>query len=255
MDRIRVLITNDDGIESNGLQALVEEFSRIGDVYVVAPEGERSSNSHHLKLRGKVRIEERKLKGALKAYALWGTPADCVHLSLRFLFKDQIDLVVSGINRGLNVSSDLIYSGTAAAAREAYIQGIPSVAVSLQFSLDNDFRTAARYARILGMKYLENKKKDYYLNINVPDLKDEDIKGVLVCDRLTRITYSENITMGSEDGENFINIVSSHMKPNEDTEDLRIDRNAVGMGYVAISPLGNIHVLDDCIEDVKDILK
>ena len=90
MDRKKVLITNDDGIGSRGLQALVEEFSQYMDVYVVAPEGERSSNSHHMTLRGKVRIEEREMEGTVKAYALWGTPADCVHLSLRFLFKDQI---------------------------------------------------------------------------------------------------------------------------------------------------------------------
>ena len=255
MDRIKVLITNDDGINSVGLKALVDEFCEIADVYVVAPEGERSSTSHHLTLRGRVRIEERKMEGAIKAYAVWGTPADCVHLSLRFLLKDQIDLVVSGINRGLNVSSDLIYSGTAAAAREALIQGVPSIAVSLQLSKDNDYTTAAGYARILGMKYLKNRKKDYYLNINVPDLKDEDIKGVLVCDRLTRMTYSENISMESEDGIDYINIISSHMRPHEDIEDLRIDRNAVGMGYVAVSPLGNLHVLNDCIEDVEDILK
>ncbi|MBQ2657758.1 MAG: 5'/3'-nucleotidase SurE [Erysipelotrichaceae bacterium] len=255
MDRKKVLITNDDGIGSRGLQALVEEFSQYMDVYVVAPEGERSSNSHHMTLRGKVRIEEREMEGTVKAYALWGTPADCVHLSLRFLFKDQIDLVVSGINRGLNVSSDLIYSGTAAAAREALIQGVPSIAVSLQLSMDNDYRTAAGYARILGMKYLENKKKDYYLNINVPDLKGEEIKGVLVCDRLTRMAYSENISMASEDGIEYIYIISSHMKPSENIEDLRIDRNAVVAGYVAVSPLGNLHVLDDCIEDLENVLK
>ena len=255
MDRLRVLITNDDGIESRGLQALVEEFSSIADVYVVAPEGERSSTSHHLTLRGKVRIEEREMKGTVKAYALWGTPADCVHLSLCFLYKNQIDLVVSGINRGLNVSSDLIYSGTAAAAREAFIQGVPSIAVSLQLSVDNDYRTAAKYARVLGMKYLKNRKKDYYLNINVPDLKEEEIKGVLICGKAVKIDYSENISMRSEDGKEYIDILSSHMKPYRDTDDLRVDRNAVVAGYVALSPLGNEHILSGCLEDLENVLK
>ena len=255
MDKLKVLITNDDGIDSRGLQALVEEFSKIADVCVVAPEGERSSNSHHLTLRGRVRIEERKMEGTTKAYALWGTPADCVHLGLCFLFQDQIDLVVSGINRGLNVSSDLTYSGTAAAAREAYIHEVPAIAVSLQLSMDNDYRTAAKYARVLGMKYLENRKKDYYLNINVPDLKEEEIKGVLVCDKAIRVVYSEDFSKESEDGKEYINILSSHMKPHQETDDLRIDRNAVMAGYVALSPLGNEHILSDCLEDLENVLK
>ena len=103
---MNIFITNDDGIESTGLKCLVKAFSKLGDVYVVAPNGERSSNSHHLTCFGKVKIEERQVEGAKNAYALWGTPADCTYLGLDFLYKDKIDLVVSGINRGLNVSTD-----------------------------------------------------------------------------------------------------------------------------------------------------
>ena len=86
----------------------------------------------------------------------WNVPV-FDHYQALFDMKDQIDLVVSGINRGLNVSSDLTYSGTAAAAREAFIHEVPAIAVSLQLSMDNDYRTAAKYARVLGMKYLENR--------------------------------------------------------------------------------------------------
>ena len=94
---MNILITNDDGIDFKGLRTLVEEFSGIGDVYVVAPQGECSSNSHHMTIKGKIRYEEREVKGAKKAYALWGTPADCTHMALYYFFfrvmslKHQID--------------------------------------------------------------------------------------------------------------------------------------------------------------------
>ena len=123
---MNILISNDDGINSAGINSLAKAFSRLGNVYVVAPEGERSSNSHHLTCVGKVKIEKRDLENAVEAYALWGTPADCVYLGLDFLFKDRIDLVVSGINIGLNVSTDIVYSGTIAAARARIIASIHS---------------------------------------------------------------------------------------------------------------------------------
>ena len=145
---MNVLITNDDGIDFEGLRALAEVFSKSFDVYVVAPEGERSSHSHHLNIRGKLRYEEREMPFAKKAYALWGTPADCAHMAIHALLKEKIDLVVSGINRGANVSTDIIYSGTIAAAREAFIYRIPAMALSLDRGKVNDYHMAAEYGRL-----------------------------------------------------------------------------------------------------------
>ena len=255
MKKLSILISNDDGIDSAGLKALVDVFSKDADVYVIAPEGERSSNSHHLNFRGKLRIEERKIPGTVKAYVLWGTPADCIHTGLCFLFKNRIDLVVSGINRGLNVSSDIMYSGTDAAAREAYLQGVPSVAVSLYRSDDPDYRTAAEYGKRLAYRYYESGRRDFFLNINVPDRKEEEIKGILICDRQTKIHYRDEYSLIEEDGTEYINISSKEMWTEADPSDLRIDYCAVMAGYVGVSPLGNRHILPECAEDLKEILK
>lgn len=255
MDRLRILISNDDGIDSAGLRALVDVFSEDADVYVAAPEGERSSNSHHLNFHGKLKVEERKIPGAVKAYALWGTPVDCVHVGINFLFKDQIDLVVSGINKGLNISTDIIYSGTAAAAREAFIHGIPAVAVSLKYSGQMDYRIAAEYGKRLAYRHYESGRRDYFLNINVPDLNEEEIKGILICDKDTRIHYQDEYSLVEEDGTKYVNISSSGMGADCDLSDLRIDYSAVMAGYVSVSPLGNSHVLKEYIEDLKNVLK
>ena len=191
---MNILISNDDGINSAGIKSLAKAFSRLGNVYVVAPEGERSSNSHHLTCVGKVKIEKRDLENAAEAYALWGTPADCVYLGLDFLFKDRIDLVVSGINIGLNVSTDIVYSGTIAAAREAYIHRIPSVAVSIDYGKDVDFDTAGEYALMIAQKYLQDEKRnDYFLNINVPNLKMAEVKGIRVCKNMAVLHYDNNV--------------------------------------------------------------
>ena len=99
---MNILVSNDDGINSKALRTLVKILSEIGDVYVVAPDSERSANSHHFTMAGRMRIEEKQVDGAKKAYALWGTPCDCIHAGLQFIIREKIDLVVSGINKGWN---------------------------------------------------------------------------------------------------------------------------------------------------------
>ena len=253
---MNIFITNDDGIESVGLKCLVKAFSKLGDVYVVAPNGERSSNSHHLTCFGKVKIEERQVECAKKAYALWGTPADCTYLGLDFLYKDKIDLVVSGINRGLNVSTDIVYSGTVAAAREAFIHSIPAIAVSLESGSLNNFEVAGEYATMIAEKYLKDvDKTKYFLNINVPDIDRDDIKGILVCDRIAKLHYDNNLSMINEDGTNYIKINDVVVTVDYDSEDLRVDYTAVEKGYVAVSPLYNDHFDRSYMDYVANYLK
>ncbi|MBO7698294.1 MAG: 5'/3'-nucleotidase SurE [Erysipelotrichaceae bacterium] len=252
---MNILISNDDGINSQGLKSIVKAFSRIGDVYVVAPEGERSSNSHHLTCVGKVKIEKRQVQGAKEAYALWGTPADCAYLGLDFLFKDKIDILVSGINVGLNVSTDIVYSGTIAAAREAFIHNVPSIAVSIDYDENVNYDLAADYAVKIAEKYLKDEKKhDYFLNINVPDLPKEEIKGIRVCDKVAIIHYDNNLSMIKENGENFIKLNDVVIDVNYDPEDLSVDYSAVKKGYVAVSPLYNDHFSREYMKHVEKIL-
>ena len=253
---MKILITNDDGIGFIGLQTLCEVFSQIGEVYVVAPEGERSSNSHHLTIKGKIRYEERKLDHVKKAYALWGTPADCVHMAIHYFFDEPFDLVVSGINKGANISTDIVYSGTVAAAREAFIYHVPAMALSLDGVKPKDYHTAAKIGRDIAVKYLSSKRKTkYFLNVNVPDLKEDQIKGVLVCDRVGEITYEDAYAHRKQEDEDYIEILPSKIFYKGDREDLRIDAAALAHGYVSLSPLGNDHIDRDFLKDAVSFLK
>ena len=253
---MNILITNDDGIDFKGLRTLVEEFSGIGNVYVVAPQGECSSNSHHLTIKGKIRYEEREVKGAKKAYALWGTPADCTHMALYYFFRDQIDLVVSGINKGPNISTDIIYSGTISAAREAFIHHVPAMALSLNSFTAEDYHVAAKRGKDIALKYLEAKDNTkYFLNVNIPALQEDEIKGIRVCDRIGEIIYNDSYSHVRQEEKDFIEIIGSDIFYKGDEDDERIDAIALKKGYVAISPLGNGHI-DTCfIDDVKAVFK
>lgn len=253
---MRILLTNDDGINAQGLRELLDELSREFEVYVVAPEGERSSVSQHLTISGRIQYEERDVPNAKKAYAIWGTPCDCVNMGLDVLFKDQIDMVVSGINRGPNESSDIIYSGTVAAAREGFLHGLPSVAVSLTDFNPESYTVAARYGCKLIKEFYESKhNRDYFLNINVPNIPYDEIKGFKVCENTTKITYKSEFTYVEEDGKKYIEIGNIGRTDESDKQDLSIDVNATGSGYIALSALHNSHISLENSKYIKDIVK
>ena len=252
---MNILITNDDGIDSIGLRTLARKFSEIGDVYVVAPEGERSSNSHCLNIKGKIRYEERIIPQVKKAYALWGTPADCAHMGIRVLVEEKIDLLVSGINRGRNVSTDIIYSGTIGAAREAFIDGIPAMALSLNSFTSDEYEAAADYGLRIARAYLESEnRKDYFLNVNVPAIPEEQIKGIMVCDRVGDVFYNDDYSLIEEEGISYIRIENNNMAFDMKDYDLRIDYCALDAGYVSVSPLKNDHIDLEHVKDVEGLL-
>lgn len=180
---MRILISNDDGIESPGIQALASSLSKVGEVTVVAPHRERSTAGHSLTLHKALRIH----KLAKNQFAVTGTPADCVYMAIHHILKRKPDLIVSGINRGANLGNDVYYSGTVAAAREGAYSGICAVAISLCFKhfrgkhIDFEWNTAAHFARRLALRLKENKfPKNVVHNINVPNLPAKKIKGVQI---------------------------------------------------------------------------
>ena len=170
-----ILISNDDGIHSEGIKALARALRRVGEVYVVAPDRERSAASHSLTLHRPLRVE---LYGT-NVYAVDGTPTDCINIAVNGILKKRPNLVVSGINKGGNLGDDITYSGTVSAAMEGTLLGIPSIAISL-VSRDNfDFKMAAKFAARLARFILKNGlPKDTLLNVNVPE--GGDIKGYRV---------------------------------------------------------------------------
>ena len=177
---MRILFTNDDGVFSPGLLALLQAFREGNELFVAAPDGERSGASHSFSMHVPLRAKDVHIPGAedVPAYAISGTPADCVKLAYGNLFP-RPDLLISGINLGANRGTDIFYSGTVAAAMEGALLSIPSVAVS-----NIAFRPSCFGAAVAGARYaadlLQKEKSCLLLNVNAPDISASEIKGIRV---------------------------------------------------------------------------
>lgn len=179
---MNILLSNDDGYRSAGLQVLAEELARYGDVTVVAPDRDRSGASNSLTLDVPIRAE-RLDNGFVRVN---GTPTDCVHLAITGLLSKEPDLVVAGINHGSNLGDDVIYSGTVAAATEGRFLGLPAIAVSIDSHQPRHLQTAASVAGrlVAGLRDAEMSPSTI-LNVNVPDLPLSEIRGL----RATRLGH------------------------------------------------------------------
>lgn len=186
--QIEILVANDDGIKSPGIQILSRALMKIGHVTVVAPEREQSTMGHALTLHKPVRLFNVHSEKGMDQWALSGTPADCVYMGIRHVLKRRPDIIVSGINNGVNVGNDIYYSGTIAAAREGAVLDIPAIAASLDYHYEPGtkktahFEEAARFiAQDLVPRVLENRLPSHcLLNVNFPNLPARKIKGVRV---------------------------------------------------------------------------
>lgn len=190
-----ILVTNDDSVSAPGLLALVQEMRTFGKVTVMAPDRNWSGSGHVKTLDRALRVKEVRLADGTQAFASDGAPSDCVALATLGFFKEPIDLVVSGINNGANLGHDVTYSGTVTAAMEAVIAGIPSVAVSLEttegYFGDVDYGPAARAASKIVRQVIENGlAHEVLLNVNVPALSDEKIRGIMLTRQGLRVYHS-----------------------------------------------------------------
>ncbi len=184
---MNILLTNDDGIHALGLCALYEAFESAGfSVTVVAPDGERSAVGHAITLSDPIKIKQVFRLGEEFGWAINGTPADCVKLAVNALLSERPDIVVSGINRGANTGINVLYSGTVSAATEASILGIPSIAVSIDSYSDYDYCFSAYFITDL-IKRLQNQSQGCVsLNINIPAVPANKIKGIKVTKQCTK---------------------------------------------------------------------
>jgi 5'-nucleotidase len=161
-----ILIANDDGILAPGIRALAERLDDLGEVWVVAPDGQRSAMSHALTLDRPLRV----LEQGERRFSVDGTPADCIYLAMLSLLPRKPDLVVSGVNEGYNLGSDFFYSGTVAAAVEAAIRGVPAFAISLERGPETGLPAAVDFAHALAHATLaEGLPRGSLLNVNVPN--------------------------------------------------------------------------------------
>jgi len=234
---MRILVTNDDGINADGLIALEKIANALSkDVWVVAPEQEQSGAGHSLTLHTPVRVR----KISSKRYAVLGTPTDCVLLALKQIIpqKNKIDLILSGVNRGSNAGDDVTYSGTIAAAMEGCILGVPSVALSLLFEDPEKihWETAVKHAPgIIRTLIKKPWPKDTLINLNFPDLPASKVKGVKVCAQGKRKMNIKLSERHDPKGRPYYWLGGDR---DNTPEKANVDLDYINKGYITVTPLG-----------------
>lgn len=178
-----ILVTNDDGIYARGILSLIETMKPFGKVVVVAPDKAQSGMGHAITIGRILRLSKLDHLYGVEAYACTGTPVDCVKIAIYHVLKERPDLIVSGINHGPNNSINVIYSGTMSAAVEGAVEDIPAIGFSLMnHARDADFEVSKQVAKTVVQQVLERgMDHNTCLNVNIPDVAYEDLKGLKVC--------------------------------------------------------------------------
>lgn len=231
---MKILLANDDGYRAEGLRFLREALAGVAPLTVVAPDRNRSGASHSLTLEVPLRVQQAEPD---VWYVINGTPTDCVHLAITGLFQHEFDMVVSGINDGANLGDDVLYSGTVAAAIEGRFLGLPTIAMSLVVgsATGPHFATAARIARELVLRVVAKPlHRSMILNVNVPDLPYEELKGIEVT-RLGHRHRAENAVRGMDPRGREIYWVGAAGKGQDAGPGT--DFHAVANGCVSVTPL------------------
>ena len=252
---MNILITNDDGIYADGIIELAKSISKIATVYVVAPESQRSATGHAITIHSPIMVHKIDMGENIKSYAISGTPADCVKVGIEGLFKDiNIDLVLSGINNGSNLGTDVIYSGTVSASLEGFILNKPSIAISYdEVNVKREiYKDASKYV----VNLIENIKdkldllNDCILNVNIPNTK---IKGSKITKLGQRNYDNAMVEKINPFGQKYYWIGGKLMELDQDEDS---DIACVKDGYISITPI-NIEMTNlrkfELLKDIKMI--
>jgi 5'-nucleotidase len=233
---LRILLTNDDGIDAPGLAALARAVADLGDLRVAAPLNPQTGSGHGITVRDPMVVRPVTLRDGVSGWSIDARPADCVKLAMIELLGERPDFVISGINEGLNTARYVMYSGTVAAAAEATaFFGVPSMAVSLQFGRPMDYDAAARIARRLFERFRDARPTgDICLNVNVPGISNGVPRGVRVCPTSRVVTDATYRREERPDGS--VAFVFAGRDPVLRGE-AGSDAQAVADGYVAITPM------------------
>ena len=245
---MKILISNDDGYEAAGIKTLIDELKKIADLIVVAPDRNRSGSSSSLTLDKAVKVT----KVDKNVYYIDGTPTDCVHIALTGLINFIPDLVVSGINHGPNMGDDTIYSGTVAAAMEGYLLNIPSFAVSMGNDNPKNFTTAAKVTVDLIKLYNKKKIATTLLNINIPDVPYNDLKGIEIT-RLGKRHAAEPAIKGEGGNKETLFWIGAAGEPNDGGPGT--DFNAVKNKIVSITPIHGDLTDHKNMQNIKEWVK
>lgn len=228
---MRILVTNDDGIHSPGLTVLAKALSRVGQVWVVAPDRERTAVAHALTLHKPLRVQQ----CGTRMYAVNGTPVDCVNLAVLKVMSAPPDLLVSGINKGVNLGDDVLYSGTVSAAMEGTILGVPSMAVSQEGQEHFYFDAGARYAvRIARLIQKEGLPDETLVNLNIPNRPFRSITGVRVTCLSRRRFDNPIIEKVDPHGRTYYWIAGTRVSWSRSKD---ADHEALEQGAVSLTPI------------------
>ena len=238
MEKPLILVTNDDGITAPGLRTLISVMKKIGDVVVVAPDSPQSGMGHAITLDTALFSKKMKIdldQDGIDEYSCSGTPADCVKLALQEILPKRPDICVSGINHGSNSSINVIYSGTMSAAVEAGIEGIPAIGFSLcDYSWNADFSQAQDFILDIVTQALNHGiPKGTVLNVNIPKLKKEELKGIKIC-RQAKANWKEKFDKRTNPmGKDYYWLTGEFelLDKGEDT-----DEWALANGYISVVP-------------------
>jgi 5'-nucleotidase len=246
---LRILVSNDDGADAPGIAALADALAAIGTVTVAAPSQNRSGVSHGMTFSGPILVQKTE-KNGMTWYAIDALPATCVRLALEALLPEKPDIVVSGINRGENSGLASFYSATVACAREAAFQGIPSIAFSLESSPEMDYTAAADFiASIVREVKKRGLRRGTYLNVNIPALSKERIKGVMVT-RLDQRSSPESYD-GKTNAEGQITFWP--LDKELGAGDTKADIWALRNGYISLTPMSIDQTDEQGLKDLADM--
>ena len=247
-----ILISNDDGVHAPGIRALAEILLPVGECWIVAPREEQSGASHAITIRHPVRAHEVPYSignAAIPAFAVSGTPVDCVKLAVDQLLPRRPDIVVSGINQGPNAAINTIYSGTVSAALEGAILGVNSIAFSLGAWKGGDFYAAASHVRSIVKKGLSHPlPAGTLLNVNIPDLPADELKGVVVT-RQAESRWQESFVERMDPTDQPYYWITGEFVNLDDGEDT--DLEALNDGWISVTPIRPDLTAHDIIESVR----
>ena len=239
MERV-IFLTNDDSYRSKGFDAAIEIARQFGRVIAIAPDTPQSGMSQAITIYNPLRLRKVREEEGVLVYSLNGTPVDCVKMAFDHFFKDEkIDLVISGINHGSNSAINVLYSGTMGAAIEGSFYGCPAIGLSLtDHAADADFTAAKKYAREIIASVLEGGSelgRPLCLNVNVPNIALEEIRGVRVCRQCRGIWTEEFFRHEDPRGKPYFWLTGSYTNYEPESDDT--DEWALANGYVSVVPV------------------
>lgn len=237
MSKPLILVTNDDGITAPGILTLIDIAKEIGEVVVVAPDSPQSGTGHAITVNNTLFLYKTSSEqDKILSYSCSGTPVDCVKLAIHEVLKKKPDLCISGINHGSNSSINVIYSGTMSAAVEAGIEGIPAIGFSLlDYNWDADFESSKEFVSNIIQEVIKNKLPEgVILNVNIPKLKKDEIKGIKVCRQAKAFWVEKFDKRQTPQGMDYYWLTGEFVNQDlgEDT-----DEWALKNGYISVVPV------------------